>query len=106
MPSPVNCTPNVKIDKISASNNLPTVASYNCRSLFPKIESFKTDILERQIDVGFACEIWEKTENKVHRQEIEKMLELSGLKYISAPRPSTKMEPPLLLIVSVFHVRS
>ena len=90
MPSPVNCTPNVKIDKISASNNLPTVASYNCRSLFPKIESFKTDILERQIDVGFACEIWEKTENKVHRQEIEKMLELSGLKYISAPRPSTK----------------
>ena len=105
MPSPVNCTPNVKIDKISASNNLPTVASYNCRSLFPKIESFKTDILERQIDVGFACEIWEKTENKVHRQEIEKMLELS---IYQPPDPQLKMvvEPPLLLIVSVFHVRS
>ena len=43
----------VKPDKISSAMGLPTVATYNCRSLFPKIDSLKTELLERQIDVGF-----------------------------------------------------
>ena len=43
----------MKPDKISAALDLPTVATYNCRSLFPKVESLKTDLLERQIDVFF-----------------------------------------------------
>ena len=89
-PSPTQTQAKAKnippIDKISASANLPIVTTYNCRSLFPKIESFKTDVLERKIDVSFACEIWEQKENKIHKQEIEKMLEMNGLQYISAPR--------------------
>ena len=48
----------------------------------------KKDILERSIQVAFCCEIWEKTENKQHQNEIEKMLEKDGLKYISTPRPT------------------
>ena len=75
-----------KIDKITASLHLPTIASYNCRSAFPKIESLKTDLKERAIDVGFLTEIWEQKQNKIHQHEIEKMLELMGLQYISTVR--------------------
>ena len=87
-PSPPKIPNKVKIDNISASNDLPTVASYNCRSLFPKIENFTTDLLERQIDCGFACEIWQQIDNKEHSEKIEELLEMHGLKYISTPRTS------------------
>ena len=80
----------MNIDKITAALNLPTVATYNCRSLFPKIESLKKDILERSIDCGFLVEIWEQTQNSEHKFEIEKMLEMSGLQYISTARPPNK----------------
>ena len=44
-------------------------------------------MLERKIDCGFLQEIWENADNKVHQYEIEKMLEMSGLKYMSCSRP-------------------
>ena len=77
-----------KIDKITSALNMPVVATYNMRSLFPKVGNLKTDILERNIQVGFLCEIWQKSENKTHQFEIEKMLEMEGLKYISTARPT------------------
>ena len=43
-----------KIDKIAAALNLPTVATYNLRSMIPKINSLKIDILERAVDLGFS----------------------------------------------------
>ena len=101
--TPDQTTATASVDNISASANLPTVATYNCRSLFPKIGNFKTDLLERKIDVGFACEIWEQKENKVHKQEIEKMLELDGLKYISAPRPSNRNGGGAAIVVNSEH---
>ena len=35
-------------------------------------------------------EVWGKKDKKKHKLEIEKMLQLEGLKYISTPRPSSK----------------
>ena len=79
--------PKVKVcDKITAALYLPTVAAYNLRSLFPKVGNLTTDILERSIDVSFCTEIWEQEHNKEHQLEIEKLAELSGLKYLSTPR--------------------
>ena len=75
-----------KKDKIDVALNLPIVASYNMRSLFPKIQNFTTDILERNIDVAFVTEIWENAENINHQSEIDKMFEVNGLKYISSSR--------------------
>ena len=45
-------------DKITAASHLPTVATYNMRSLFPKLGNVTT---ERGISVGFFSEIWEKS---------------------------------------------
>ena len=67
---------------------MPVVATYNCRSIFPKLGNMKKDILERNIQAAFCCEIWEKKENKLHQFEIVNMLEMEGLKYISTPRPT------------------
>ena len=84
---PVNRVSN-KNDRFSCALNLPTLATYNCRSLFPKLGNVSRDILERNIDVAFLCEIWEKKENKNHQLQIETQLETEGLKYSSTPRPS------------------
>ena len=51
------------LKKYEVALNLPTVASYNVRSLFPKIRSFKTDMLIRAVSVAFVSEIWEQKEN-------------------------------------------
>ena len=73
------------------SSKLTVVATYNLRSLLPKIGSLTTDILERKIDCGFLSEIWEQDDNKNHQFEIEKLLELHGLKYLSTTRkPNSK----------------
>ena len=47
----------------------------------------KNDIIEREIDLGFLVEIWEKSEKRNHQFQIEKLLEMNGLKYISTARP-------------------
>ena len=79
-----------KTDKIVTALNLPSVAAYNCRSLFPKVRSLKIDLIERDIQLAFLVEIWEQTQRKEHKFEIEKMLELNGLQYISSPRPPNR----------------
>ena len=56
----------IRQDKIETALNLPVVASYNMRSLFPKAGNFKTDMLERGIDVALVSEVLEQSENKDH----------------------------------------
>ena len=53
----------------------------------PKIQSLKNDLVERSVGIGFLQETWEQSENHVHQFEVEKLLEIDGSKYISAPRP-------------------
>ena len=69
---------------------LPKVMNYNMRSLFSKIQNFSEDMIEREGDISFITEIWQKQENKKHQQKIEKMFEMSGIHYISTPRPGTQ----------------
>ena len=56
---------------------------------------------ERNIDVAFCCEIWEKAEKKEHKLEIEKMLELNGLQYISVSRPSNQRGGGVAIVVNL-----
>ena len=79
--------PTVHHDKISTASYLPTIATYNMRSFFPKVGNVKNDLLERGISLSFFSEVWQKLDNKDHNYEIEKMLEIEGLRYISTPRP-------------------
>ena len=69
-PSNIQCSDIIR-DKISDALNLTTVATYNLRSLFPKVGNLTTDMLERKIDCGFLCEIWEQVDNIEHKYEIQ-----------------------------------
>ena len=84
----------------SVAHHLPVVTVCNMRSLFPKIDNFKTDFFERQVDVSLCCEVWEKAENKKHKGEIETMLEMDGLKYFSTTRPRGKRGGGAAIIVN------
>ena len=77
------------IESYNTSLKLPIVATYNMRSLLPKINSLKRDLIEREIDIAFIQEIWENAENLCFQAEIEKMFQLNGLTYVSSPRPKT-----------------
>ena len=41
------------------------------------MQSFRTDIIERKIDVAFVQETWEHTEKESHKKEIEAMLDFN-----------------------------
>ena len=98
----INTSPHPpKLSKFEVALNLPIVATYNLRSLFPKIGNFKTDMLERSIDVAFCSEIWEQSEKREHILEIEKMLELDGLEYLSISRPSNTRGGGAAIIVNL-----
>ena len=68
------------------AQNLPIVASFNARSLHPKIDNFKTDLLHRNISIACVCEVWEQIENKNQNIEYERMFEMNGLKFLSRAR--------------------
>ena len=67
-------------------DNLPTLACYNMRSLFPKIKNLAIDIIEREIGLACLNEIWEKNESKEHQNKLIELFEMDGLQYISNPR--------------------
>ena len=56
----------------------------------PKVNNFVNDIHERSIGVALLSEVWEQATNKKHIFEIDKMLHMEGLKYISTLRPAGK----------------
>ena len=47
-------------------------------------------MIEREGDICFLTEVWQKQENKKHQHKIEKMFEMSGIHYISTPRPGAQ----------------
>ena len=88
-PNPVRKTLR-RDNRLEKSIFLPVVAVANLRSLVPKIRNFSKDVMERGIGVGLLTEVWQKTDNKKHIFEIEKMMKMEGIKYISTTRPSNK----------------
>ena len=66
------------------------IAVANLRSLVPKIRNFAKDVHERGIGVGLLTEVWQRIDKKKHIFEIEKLMKMEGIKYISTTRPSNK----------------
>ena len=62
--------------------SLPVLSNYNMRSIFPKLDSFSEDFIERSVGVSFLTEIWEKSTNKKHQKKLEEMFEMKGILYI------------------------
>ena len=88
-------------NKLFKTGSLPIVAVSNLRSLMPKVKNFTRDIQEREIGCALLSEVWEKKNKKKHQFEIEKMLHMEGLKYISTPRPSTKRGGGTAIVAAV-----
>ena len=89
-----------RIKNASVATHLPVVTVCNMRSFFPKVENFKLDFLEHQVEASLLCEVWHKIEDKRHELEIEKMLEMDGLKYFSTTRPRGKRGGGAAVIVN------
>ena len=70
------------------------------RSLIPKIGHFGADMEDRNCDLSFLSEVWEKSENKKHQFKLEELFELRGMKYISTPRPGTRRGGGAAIVVN------
>ena len=78
-------------NRLKESVALPIISvSLILRSLMPKVKNFANDIHERSIGVALLSEVWEQATKKKHVFEIDKLLHMEGLKYISTPRPAGK----------------
>ena len=77
---------NKLVDALSA----PRITLYNVRSAWSKLRNLSDDMDMRDTDLCFLTEVWEKAENKKHRDAIEEMLEMKGIKYVSTPRPGAR----------------
>ena len=56
--------------------------------------------MERDLSLILSSETWERTSNKKLKLEVEKMLELEGLDFISCSRPSSKRGGGCAIIVN------
>ena len=88
---PLKCRKVIRRDNnIIHALSLPRMTNFNMRALFSKTENFARDMDERSCDLSFLTEVWEKLENKKHQFRLEELLEMSGIKYISTPRPGAQ----------------
>ena len=47
---------------------------------------------ERESDICFLTEVWEKLENKDTNSDLNNLWKMNGIKYISTPRPGSQRE--------------
>ena len=87
-------------NRLILSESLPILSVSNLRSLWPKLKNFKIDMAERNIGAAMLSEVWEKANCKKQQSELEKMLNMEGLKYISTPR-LTKRGGGAAIVVSL-----
>ena len=93
-------TVNIYNSRTEASLLLPVIAVTNFRSLGPKVENVRRDILERNLDLVLCSETWQKDSNQKLKSNIEKMLEEDGLLFMSCPRPSKRRGGGCAVIVN------
>ena len=77
-------------NRLVVGESLPIISVSNLRSLTPKLNNFKNDMIEREISVALLSEVWEKKSCKKQQYEVQKMLQMDGLKYISTPRTTKR----------------
>ena len=73
-------------NRLFLSDSLPILSVSNLRSFWPKLNNFKEDMILRDISCAMLSEVWEKANCKKQQYELEKMLNMDGIKYISTPR--------------------
>ena len=67
-----------RTEQILVDQSIPRLTLYNARSLFPKLGSFVTDMIERNSDVCCITEVWEK-DDSMTQFKIDELLELRGI---------------------------
>ena len=81
--TPVRLPPVRKVlrreNKCIQALSMPKILSYNMRSIWGKLNSLADDVKERAGEVIFLCEVWEKSENKKHREKLEELLEMKTI---------------------------
>ena len=87
-------------NRLMMTDSLSILSVSNLRSLWPKLNNFKNDMIMRDISCAMLSEVWEKSNCKKQQFELEKMLNMDGLKYISTPR-MTKRGGGAAIVVSL-----
>ena len=73
-------------NRLLITEALPILSVSNLRSFWPKQNNFIEDLKMRDISCAMLSEVWEKANCRKQQFELEKMLNMDGLKYISTPR--------------------
>ena len=74
-------------NKYEKCGMLPSISVPNARSIFPKARNFIQDMRMRDLSLVIMSETWQRETKRKHKNEIERMLFMEGLKFISTTRP-------------------
>ena len=88
-------------EKLVQAANLPRTLNMNPRSIFNKIENFKTFVIEREIDLVCMSETWERED-----ETLDKIIDLENFTVISSrfQRRGRGGRPAIVVNNSKFHV--
>lgn len=88
-------------DKFEEAFDLPKVLVLNPRSIYNKIDQFKTFIIEKDVDLVFMSESWER-----HDEPLTSLINVDNYKVISNPfqRKNTGGKPALVVNTNKFVV--
>ena len=73
-------------NRLLTGASLPVFSAPNCRSIGPKLNNIIEDMKLRSISCMLATETWQKESSKKFQKEVERLIEMEGMKMISKPR--------------------
>ena len=73
-------------NRLLTGASLPVFSAPNCRSIGPKLNNIIEDMKLRSISCILASESWQKESSKKCQKEVERLIEMEGMKMISKPR--------------------
>ena len=83
---PLYCRMVRRDNRLLTGASLPVFSVPNCRSIFPKLNNIIEDMKLRSISCMLASETWQKETSKKFQREVERLVEIEGMKIISKPR--------------------
>ena len=92
-------------DNFITANTLPKVLMVNPRSLYNKVNEFKTFLKEQDIDLALISEIWER-----QNQPLDSIIKIDNFKFVSYPHQRSSstsgVRPAIFVNTSKFNVDS
>ena len=80
----------IRNNRNAITHFLPIVGVYNHRSIWNKLDNYILKMEGTEQGISLHNKVWGNKEDKKHQHKLEDMFEISGISYVSTPRPGRR----------------